>query len=183
MTTSDNDPSEDLARELRHRLGGEFRAEAEEGERLAELARLRGRDLAAVAAELCDRGDRVRITTGGRTFTGVVVGAGRDRCTLGTPAGTVEIRLGGRPVQLSVVEPQAVEPPPRPSSSTTFRARLRELEMQAASVEVGTDGRTEPLRGRLLAVAGDHLLIEGTEGGRIYLGWEGIAYVLRRDDQ
>lgn len=180
---TDPGPDEELARELRQRLGGEFRAEAEEGERLAELARLRARGLAAVAAESRDRGDRVRIVTGGRTFTGSIVAAGRDHCTLRGPWGEVEVRLEGGPIRLVVEEPHAGEPGDSSATSTTLRARLRELELERAHIEVGTHIGQEPVRGRLVAVAEDHLLIEGPDGGRIYLTWEGIAYVMRRDDR
>ena len=183
MSQDRPDPSEELASELRQRVGGEFRADAEEGERLAELARLRSRRLAAVAVESRDRGDRVRLVLSGRTFTGVIAGAGHDYCTLRGPGGDVEIPLNRGAIRLVVEAPGAVEPGDAPSTSTTFRARLRELELDQADVEVGSHAGGETLRGRLVAVAEDHVVIEGTDDGRIYLAWDGIAYVMRRDDR
>lgn len=172
------DPNEELSSELRRRVGDEFRAEAEEGERLAELARLRARSLGDLAAELRDRGDRVSLTAAGRTFLGTVDEAGRDHCTVRTPAGTVAVPLSGRPIHLAVVEAHAVEPADPRGYTATFRARLRELEMDGVEVEVGVIGRAEPLRGRLAAVAEDHVLIEDHDGARWYVGWDALAYAL-----
>lgn len=180
MAQDHHDPSEELASELRQRIGGEFRANAEEGERLAELARLRSRGLPAVAAEARDRGDRVRIVASGRTFTGIIAGAGHDYCTLRGPGGDVEIPLDRGAIRLVIEEPGALEPQDAPSTSTTFRARLRELELDHADVEIGSQAGGETLQGPLVAVAEDHVVIEGSDGGRIHLGWEGIAYVRRR---
>lgn len=174
-------PDEELSHELRRRVGDDFRAEAEEGERLAELARLRGRSLADLAVELRDRGDRVRLTAAGRTFLGSISGAGQDHCTLRTPAGAVEVPLPGRFVRLVVVEPHATEATDRRPYTTTFRSRMRELELEEVEVEIGGAGIGEPLRGRIAAVATDHLVVDDHDGARSYVAWDAIAYVIVPD--
>lgn len=173
-----HDPDEELSSELRQRVGEEFRAEAEEGERLAELARLRGRDLGELAAELRDRGDRIRLTAAGRSFVGTIADAGRDHCTLRTRAGTVEVAFDGRQVHLTVEEPHATDVPDRRTYTTTFRSRLRELEMEGPEVEVGADGMPEPLRGTIAAVAQDHVVVDDLDGRRWYVAWASIGYVV-----
>lgn len=171
------DHDDGLSRELRQRVGGEFRAEAEEGERLAELARLRGRDLGDLATELRDRGDRIRLTAGGRNFVGTIDDAGRDHCTLRTRAGTVEVAFGGRPVHLTVEEPHATDVPDRRPYTATFRSRLRELEMDGRAVEIGAAGMPDVLRGRIVAVAQDHVVVDDPDARRWYVTWESIGYV------
>lgn len=173
-----HDPDEELSNELRQRVGAEFRAEAEEGERLAELARLRGRSLGELAAELRDRGDRIRLTAAGRSFVGTLDDAGRDHCTLRTRAGTVEVAFGGRPVHLTVEEPHATDVPDRRPYTTTFRSRLRELEMDGGEVEVGVAGMPDALRGRIVAVAQDHVVVDDRDGVRWFVAWSALAYVL-----
>lgn len=171
------DHDDELSRELRQRVGEEFRAEAEEGERLAELARLRGRGLRELTVELRDRGDRIRLTAAGRSFVGTIDDAGQDHCTLRTQAGTVEVAFGGRPVQLTVEEPHATDVPDRRSYTTTFRSRLRELEMDGREVEIGVAGMPDALRGRIVAVAQDHVAVDDPDARRWYLTWESVGYV------
>jgi hypothetical protein len=163
-----------LDRELRERVGGEFRTEAEEGERLAARAAQRARDLAAVASELRDRGDRVAVDVAGRTYLGHVVHVGADLLQLrtrpsppgvrdvsGEPLGAgsvVDVHLAA-PVVLRVVQ-RAREgghgPQPGPA---TFRARLLELELADAVVELTAEAVAGAARGRVAAVARDHLVL------------------------
>lgn len=172
------DHEDELSRELRQRVGEEFRAEAEEGERLAELARLRGRDLSELAAELRDRGDRIRLTAAGRSFVGTIDDAGQDHCTLRTQTGTVEVAFGGRPVTLTVEEAHATDVPDRRPYSATFRSRLRELEMDGRKVQIGAAGMPDVLRGRIVAVAQDHIVVDDPDARRWYVAWESIRYVI-----
>lgn len=171
------DHDDELSSELRQRVGEEFRADAEEGERLAELARLRGRSLGELAAELRDRGDRIRLTAAGRSFVGTIDDSGKDHCTLRTQAGTVEVAFGGRPVHLIVEEPHATDVPDRRPYAATFRSRLRELEMDGHEIEIGAAGMPDALRGRIAAVAQDHIVVDDPDARRWYVTWESIGYV------
>lgn len=166
----------DLARELRERVGGDFRAEAEEGERLAALAAARSRSLADVAIELRSRGDRVTISVVGRSFTGTIVYSGQDLCTLRGTGGLTDVRLTAA-VQLQVVERATAGGRGHLAGPGTFRARLRELELDDVEVEVGGPGLPEPLRARIVTVGRDHLLVRGRDGTDRYLAESAVAYV------
>ncbi len=172
------DDIQDLARELRERVGGEFRAEAEEGERLAALAAARSRSLADVAVELRSRGDRVMISVVGRSFTGTIVYSGQNFCTLRGPRGLTDVRLTAA-VQLQVLERAPAGGLGPLAGPGTFRGRLRELELDGVEVEVGGSGLPEPLRGRIVTVGRDHVRVRGGDGADRYLAEAGIAYVRR----
>lgn len=180
MPDGELDPElRDLERELRERVGGEFRAEAEEGERLAARAAQRARDLAAVAAELRDRGDRIAVDVTGRTYVGHVVHVGADLLQLrtrssplmaagvaGEPVGSgavVDVHLAA-PVVLRVVErvhEGGVGPQPGPA---TFRARLLEHEVADAVVDLTAEAVAGSVRGRVAAVGRDHVvLVDGDD--------------------
>jgi len=157
-----NDPIEELGRELREKVGGEFRRTAEEDEFTARQATLRKRDLAQVAYELLARGDSVRVTIGNALLRGTITHARGNLATLTTGDGLeMHLHLAG-PLLLEVVERSTAGGSSREQfGPETFIARMRELELNQAPVEVYlgfTDAR--PI-GVIEAVAKDHLLLAG----------------------
>lgn len=149
----------ELARELRAGAGADVRADAEEGERLAAQAALRRRTLADVAREAADRGLTVLVECGDRRFAGTVAHATRDLLTLVTVGGDVHVNLAG-PVLVRTGEP-AMTAAWRPDDDVpSFRARLYQLEMDRTEVDVGVVTAPGELRGRLRAVARDHVLLD-----------------------
>ena len=157
-----NDPLDDLGRELREKVGGEFRRTAEEDELTARQAALRKRDLAQVAYELLARGDAVRVTIGSTQLRGVITHARGSLATLTTGDGLeMHLNLLG-PLLLEVVERSTAGGTSREHyGPETFIARMRELELNRAPVEIYlgfTDARPS---GIIEAVAKDHLLLTG----------------------
>ncbi len=165
-----NDPIEELGRELREKVAGEFRRTAEEDEHAARKAALRKRDLAQVAYELLARGDTVRVTIGSTQMRGVVTHARGNLATL-TTGDAVEMHLNlDGPLLLDVVERSTAGGSSREQFGPgTFIARMRELELNRAPVEIYlgfTD--TRPI-GVIDAVAKDHLMLTGETTGFVPL--------------
>lgn len=150
---------DELGRELRQRVGGELRAEAEETERLAALQARRRATLTDVARHARARGDRLALDLPGVRATGTVLHAAGDLLSLEVRGGRLDVRTD-RVLALRVVEPGAPgagrEPIDGPAS---FRARLFELEMAATPVEVVVGDAADPRRGVLCAVAVDHVAL------------------------
>lgn len=166
----------ELGRELRQRVGGEFRGEAEESERAAAVAAARARSLAQIAASLRNRGDLVAIGSGRKLFTGTVVYAGADFVSLRTPGRIVHCSLE-RAVTLRVVErglTGGIGPERGPG---TFRGRLLELELDAHEVELGGLVLGDVQRGRIKVVGRDHLVFRGSDGDEWYVSLMAVDYV------
>ena len=177
MNTSENqdgDPLAELDQELREKVGGEFRRQAEEDEYTARKAALRHRTLAQVAYELLSRGDRVRATIGRGSFRGVVTHARGTLATLTLSEGAeLHLNLAG-PVTLDIVERSVTGGRTREQyGPETFVARLRELELAAVPIEalVGF-GEVQPT-GTIEAVGEDHLMLAGDTTHFVPLAWLG----------
>ena len=169
----------DLARELRVGVGDELRAEAEENERQAAQAALRRRRLVDVAAAARDRGETVTVVCGDRRLSGRVSHTARDLLTLATPAGPLHVNLDGD-VALRI---GAGDGPPRGGEhedTPSFKARLYELEMAGVEVDLGTTDQPGELRGRIRAVALDHVLVDTPAGERWAVGLSAVRYVRER---
>lgn len=160
--TTPTDPFEELDRELREKVGGEFRRTAEEDEFAARKAALRARDLSQVAYELLSRGDTVRVTIGPTSLRGIITHARGDLATLTTTDGTeLHVNLSG-PIVLDVVERSSTGGRAREQfGPETFIARLRELELGGAAVEVIVGAAEHMPAGRIEAVAVDHVMLSG----------------------
>lgn len=169
-----------MARELRAGPGADLRADAEEGERLAAQAALRRRGLADVASEVAARGGTLTVLCRDRRFVGTVRHAARDLLTLETVGGTVHVNLAG-PVTLrggpADESPVATWPGPSPDDAPSFKARLYELELAGSDVELGVATEPGELRGRLRAVALDHVLLDGPDGARSAVALRAIAWL------
>lgn len=161
-----------LSSELRAAVGGELRADAEEAERLASLRALRGRSLADVARDLGHRGEHVVVVLPGGAFRGAALEIASDRIRLGTSGGPVEVHVAAVTELRSAGRDAGGAPPPR--AGVGFKARLFELEMAGEPVELGTGGGA--LRGRILAVASDHVLLADGDGERA-ISLAAVSYV------
>jgi hypothetical protein len=158
------------------RFRDELRAEAEAYEALAARGHLRGRDLADVALELLHRGDVIAVAVGRRTFSGEVTYAAGDLLCLRTRGADVDLSLSA-PVGLEIVERVRSGGRPRGRGPGWFKARHAEHEQAGTTLEVGCPALGVDLRGRLAAVAGDHVVVDAG-GRRWYLGLVAVAYVL-----
>lgn len=170
------DPFEELDRELRERVGGEFRRTAEEDEYTARKAALRARDLAQVAYEMLSRGDTVRLTIGTNSVRGVITHARGTLATLAAADGTaVHANLAG-PIVIDVVERSTAGGRAREQfGPESFIARLRELELASADVEVIVGHSDLNPSGRIEAVGKDHLMIVAEHASFIPLAWVGAV--------
>lgn len=168
----------DLARQLRAGVGGELRADAEEGERLAAQAALRRRGLADVALAARDRGDVLVVVLPGARFRGRVVHAARDLLTVAAAAGTVHVRLDGAVALHVDGAAVAAHREPDPGGAPSFKAKLYELEMAGSQVEVSAGVLPAPLRGRIRAVALDHVLVQVADGPPWAVGLPAVRSVL-----
>lgn len=172
-----SDPFEELDRELREAVSGEFRRTAEEDEYAARKAALRSRDLPQVAYELLSRGDAVRVIAGATSVRGVISHAHGTLATLtGADGAETHVNLAG-PVVLEVVaRSQSGGRTREPYGPESFLARLREIELNQAEIEVITAGEHRPA-GRIEAVGTDHLMLAGEVPQFVPLAW--IAAVRR----
>jgi hypothetical protein len=157
-----NDPFEELGRELREKVGGEFRRSAEEDEFAARKAALRQRDLAQVAYELLARGDSVRVTIGSTQLRGVITHSRGNLATL-TTGDSLEMHLNlSGPLLLEVVERSTAGGSSREQyGPETFVARLRELELNQAPVAIYLGFTDFQPAGVIEAVAKDHIMLVG----------------------
>ena len=168
---------DEVGRELRERMSGEFRLAAEEDEYWAMKQARRSGTLAEIAYDAMSRGDLVEIRIGEMVYRGHVRHARNDLLVLqGT--GYLDVNLAG-PVLLRVVEKAAsagVGMSPRGAES--FTARLAELEQSkelcrfvCVSTEVAVEGRVS-IRAR------DHLIVEDSDGGEWVLPLPWIVAVV-----
>lgn len=157
----------------------ELRAEAEEVERLAAKDRLRQRTLGDVAAELVQRGDRVAVAVGGRTFRGTVVHAAADLACLRCPGAQVDVHLVG-PTALQVTERVRSGGQPRRTGAASFKARLCEHEAALAPVVLCCPALGLEVHGQVEAVAADHVLARDADDAEWFLALAAVAAVVVR---
>ncbi|MGH8910324.1 MAG: hypothetical protein ACRD0K_28475 [Egibacteraceae bacterium] len=158
-------------------LTAEFRAEAREYERLAALDHLRGRQMADVALELLHRGDVVAVEFGRRTFTGTVAYTRADLLCLRTRTAQVDVWLEA-PLTLHVRRRVPAGGLSRGVGPSSFKARLSEHEAAHTGVAVGRRGHSAELRGRIRAVAQDHLVMDVERRPQCYVPLSAIGYVV-----
>ncbi len=176
-----DDPIDDLARQLRESVGSEFRIEAEIVEHETETGRLRKRTLADAARDAAHRGDTVSVVLTGRTITGIATHVGRDYLTLETEAEIADVRLAGgvMTIRRAVVGGRSVG-----GGSVTFRARLSEFEQTGERVTVIagsilTGGAPLTLDGTITIVAEDHVDFRDLDHVHHYIPTERIDLVVR----
>lgn len=183
MTRPDEEDAElsAIARELRGRVGEEFRAEAEESERDAAKAVRRARSLADVVRHLHARGDGVLVGALDRTFRGIVTAAADDFVSLATGSGRVDLRLGAV-TWLRVAASTPSGGREAVGGVSSFKARLLEIELEGGTVEVGAHGLDDPVVGVLHAVALDHVVVRDLDGEEWFVPTAALVYLRQRAD-
>lgn len=172
---------DDLGRELRAAVGGEFRRTAEEDEYAARKVQLRSRTLEQVAFELLSRGDTVVVAAGDTRLTGIVVHAKGDLVTVETPQGArVHAHLDG-PVVLKVTQRATAGGRSRDRlAADSFLALLREMEVDEVPVEIVAPTVGEIVAGAVDAVTPDHVMVTGLQGETWFVPLGAIALLRRR---
>lgn len=167
------DELRDLGRELRQGAGRELRAEAATDEELSEVQRRRRLDLAAAMRNAMHRGDRVTATVGDLTLSHDVISVGSDYLTMTDGSGVFDVRLDGA---VLTVDPRPAGGASGRPASSTFRARLAELEQEGGDVEAITR-QGQRAAGRLDVTAADHLVVADVSGSMTYLPYEEVVVV------
>jgi hypothetical protein len=153
----------------------DWRAEEERWAQAAFEAWEHRRSLVDVARDSMHRGDAVAVVVCGHTFTGMLVATNRDHLALRTPGGRVDLRVQPTSALVLRVVATARSGGTRgDEGTTTFRARLLELEASRARVEVGGGGTV--LSGTL-RVGGDHVSLHDGGARRAYVPIGSLAWV------
>ena len=174
----DSGSLDDLGRELRERVGNEIRQEAEMLEQDAAAVELRRRHFADVAIELLSRGDNVTVIAGDRSKRRPLTYARGEIASIATSSGRVDVHLAAGVVLRVDERTTAGGTAPR-SGSDTLRARLLEQEVAGVSVEVWAPAHRVDVRGTIVAVGKDHVIVRDQDGSEWTLPLEGIAWVGR----
>ncbi len=173
------DPVErdDELREVAAATRAEWRADEEQWALAAFEAWEHDRTLLDVARECMHRGDTVAVALPGRTFVGAVSSVGDDRIGIATNEGPVDVRITqDAPITFRVVTRARVGGTRGEQAVVTFRARLLELETDAASVELGVPLADGVLNGRL-RVGRDQVSVTDRDGGRCYVSIGSVSWV------
>lgn len=170
------DGLDDLARELRDRVGHELRQEAELIEQDAATVERRRRTLSDLAIELLSRGDSVTVVAGERSIRGRVTYARGEILALQTSSGRFDVHLASG-VVLRVDERTTEGGSPPTAGSDTLRARLLELELAGSSIEVWAPAHGVSESGAITAVGRDHLIIADRDGREWAVPLLDIAWV------
>lgn len=172
----DSEALDDLGRELRERVGNEMRQEAELVEQDAATVELRRRGIADVAIELVSRGDIVTVIAGDRSVRGRLVFARGEIASVEAAVGRVDVHLSAG-VALRVDERSSAGGVTPRKGSETLRARLLELELSGSGVEVWVPSHAIEVRGAIVAVGRDHVLIRDPDANEWVLLLYDIAWV------
>jgi hypothetical protein len=152
-----------------------WRAEEEQWAQAAFEAWEHQRSLVDVARDCMHRGDTVAVMVSGRTFTGALVATHRDHLGLRTAGGRVDVPSGPTSSPVLRVVTTALTGGTRGEQGTsTFRARLLQLEASRARVEIGGIGI---VCSGVLRVGRDQVSLEDREGGRVYVPIASLAWV------
>lgn len=157
------DPLEEMARDLRRRVGGEFRAEREAAEAEADLLARRRLTIVDVARAAAHRGDVVEVRVASRAFRGEVVGVGPDHLWLRNGAGSVHVALAALHSLRRIPASGAGVPANDPGS---IRALLRASEMDNRRITLLGDDGSE-FDGVVRTCASDHLVVADDAGETI----------------
>ena len=170
------EPLDDLGRELRERVGNEMRQEAELIEKDAATVELRRRRLADIAIELVSRGDIVTVMAGDRSLRGRLIYARGEIASLQAAVGRVDIHLPAGVVLR--VDERSTEGGMAPrKGSDTLRARLLELELSNSSIEAWVPTHGFDVRGAIVAVGKDHVIVRDADDAEWILLLLDIAWI------
>jgi len=170
------EPIDELGRELRDRVGAEFREEAEAGEGMAAIAAARGRTFAEVAGHLAQRGARVRVEIADKRFYGAVLAGGVDVIVVGMDGGTVIVNLAGCDL-VTLHGPGDDTGMPRRGPGS-LKAALYELE-GVEDIELGLRSGVA-LQGMIRVVGHDHVMFRDDHERVIPI--TSVAWLIRRAD-
>lgn len=173
----DDRPAAPGLEEATRRLDAEHRLASREVEAAVEDSERAQSSLADAVLELMYRGDRVRVLSCGRSWTGQVFHLGVDFLALVTPSGArIDIRFEA----VDHVEVEAANAFPgrglHDRDPQSFIARLRELAVVAESATVG--GRHEVSEFVVETVAPDHLAGTAPDGRRRLIPISAIGFVV-----
>jgi len=139
----------------------------------AEMLRLRQRSIANLLWEAMQRGDRVTVTAGSHTLTGTLAAVRGDLALLETPDLVAALNIAAvDTVQLE----RAVGGATGDRTYGSLRAYLGMLEVEQAQVRV--IGRDVDVTGRMVVVAGDHMLLVSPGGAETAITITAIAAVM-----
>lgn len=170
------EPIEELGRELRDRVGSEFREEAEAGEGMAAIAAARGRTFADVSSQLAQRGAMVRVEIADKRFYGPALAGGSDVIVVGIEGGPVIVNLAG--ADLVTLHGPGDEDGFARRGPGSLKAALYDLE-GVEPVELGLRNGTT-LTGMIRVVAHDHVMFRDDHERVIPLA--SIAWLIRRSE-
>ncbi len=162
MNKDENEELDQVGRELRERVGGEFRLAAEEDEYWAMKQARRAGTLWEFAYDAMSRGDQVEIRAGEAFFCGFIQYTRSDLVVLRAHA-NVDVNLGA-PIVMRVIEPAgAPGTASSPSGPASFSARMAELEQTDEVCEFLTPFSSATVVGSVSIRARDHLVVEGSD--------------------
>jgi hypothetical protein len=176
--TFEHDPS--LASDLRQTVSRAWQEEAEEDEQLTALADRRRLNLADLAKEMVNKGERVAVEYGGHSFSGVVVGGGADHLTIQGAGLKADIRLDAG--YWSVVHAtERADTATGVATNESILARLAEHAEQRNTVRLAIPGG-DLVIGRVTVVAEDHIELEDADNRHVYVPTALILAVIRSTD-
>lgn len=152
------------------------RRESEKAEQQAAVLAVRRRRLADAAWEAAQHGRVVEVRAGTFEAEGTALYAQRDLLSLQTVRGGLEVCLP----HVDALFIRTATSPGRslPRETESFAARLAEVQMRGEQVEVVGRGGANRFRGRLEAVARDHLALESPHGQTL-IPLRAVACVIR----
>jgi hypothetical protein len=152
-----------------------WRAEEAEWSRAAHERWEHDRAFVDVLRDCMHRGDAVACDLGCDRCTGTVASVGVDVARIATTDGSVDVRIDATaPIVVRVVAPARRGGHRGDSTTTTFVARLRQLER--SRVRLGLRGDREPLEGALLVGLDQVSVIDG-DGRRAYVPIGSVCWV------
>ncbi|MGQ0849504.1 MAG: hypothetical protein ACT4OP_10360 [Actinomycetota bacterium] len=177
--TWDPEQFDDLAEDLRRRVGHEIRQEAAEVERLTDLMRRRREKMADVAIRAMHGGDRVTVRSRAGAWTGMIEAVGEDYLTLRAGHQVIDAQLAG--VGLEIAAARLGGRSGRPDSAT-WKARLAELSETQAQLVVFAPDLGLKVSGIITLVGANHLEVSLPSGDRpvsTYLPLRSVTLVVQ----
>lgn len=171
---------EEIGRELRERVGGEFRLAAEEDEYWAMKQARRAGNLREVAYDVMSRGDLIEVQAGHSRFLGHIRHTKNDLATLHGLV-NVDVNLDA-PIVIQVIEPNATAGiSASPAGPGSLAARLAELEQSGELCEFITATPRVEVLGRVRIRARDHITIESPDGREWVIPINWLIAVVNRE--
>lgn len=162
--TFEHDP--DLASELRQGVGRDWAEEAAEDERLTSVHDRRRFDMATVAKEMVNRGDRVSVVYAGHSFSGLVVACGEDHLTIEGSGQRADIRLDAG--YWSILPAVPGSSPSGTATDETLSVRLAEYAESKSPLRLAL-AEGDMVIGRVTVVAVDHVELTDADDRALYV--------------